>query len=103
MTEGERLRWRGVEVSVVVSLGLGQLGRARHEDPLACLACRDWRGAEVDMMETVGSDGGRGQGRSHFLVLSEAQVITQQGEDVGPEGAEGGEKVESSSFSCGVV
>ena len=55
------------------------------------------------MVEAVRSDGGREEGRSHFLVLSEAQVITQQGEDVAPEGAEGGEKVESSSFSCGVV
>ena len=48
-------------------------------------------------------EGARSDGRSHFLVLIEAQVITQQGEDVAPEGAEGGEKVESSSFSCGVV
>ena len=79
-----------------VVLGLAQLGRARHEDPLG------WRegrgGAEVDVVEGGRSDRRRG-GRPHFLALTEAQVISQQGEDVGPEGAEGGEKVESSSFS----
>ena len=85
----ERLRWRGLEVRL-----LGQLGRAGHEDPLGW---RGWGGPQVDMMEG-GRSGGR-RGRSDFLALSEAQVVAQQGEDVGPEGAEGGEEVESSSFS----
>ena len=50
-------------------------------------------------MERGWSDRRGRRRRSHFLVLSEAQVVTEQGEDVAPEGAEGGEKVESSSFS----
>ena len=56
------------------------------------------RGPGVDVVER--SDGRRGrrrrEGRPHDLVLVEG--VAQQGEDVGSEGAEGGEKIESSSF-----
>ena len=67
----QRLRWRGLEVSVVLpSRQLGQLGGAGHEDPLGW---RGWGGPQVDVMEG-GRSGGR-RGRSHFLALSEAQVV----------------------------
>ena len=70
MAECERLGRRGVEVSVVLSLG--QLGRARHEDHLGR---RGWRGPQVDVVEGGLRSDGRRRRRSHFLALSEAQVV----------------------------